>query len=206
VAELTASLSHEVGPARVTSVIALASSAGGLEALTHVLSALPANLHAAVVVVQHLDRTRPSHLAEILGRRTRLRVKQAIAHERLVDGTVFIGPPNCHLLVKSNGYLSLSDSAPVHFTRPSADRLFESLAESFREHAIAVVLTGTGADGATGAQAVVQRGGKVIVQDEATSEFFGMPGAAIKAGHVDMILALDAIPAALVSLVGTVAA
>jgi two-component system chemotaxis response regulator CheB len=109
------------------------------------------------------------------------------------------------LLVKSNGYLSLSNSAPVNFTRPSADRLFESLAESFHEHTIAVVLTGTGSDGAAGAQAVMQRGGKVIVQDEATSAFFGMPGAAIKAGHVDMILALDAIPMALVSLVGTLA-
>jgi two-component system, chemotaxis family, protein-glutamate methylesterase/glutaminase len=199
--ELTTAIVDRVETSSVTTVIALASSAGGLDALTHVLSALPPDLHAAIVVVQHLDPSRPSHLAEILARRTRLKVKQAIAHERLVDGTVFIGPPNSHLLVKGNGHLSLSDSALVHFTRPSADRLFESVAKSFREHAVAVVLTGTGLDGAAGAQVVKQCGGKVIVQDEATSAFFGMPGAAIRAGTVDMILALDAIPAALMSLV-----
>jgi two-component system, chemotaxis family, protein-glutamate methylesterase/glutaminase len=200
---LTIALSQPVEATRVTSVIALASSAGGLEALSQVLSALPSDLSAALVVVQHLDRSHPSHLAEILSRRTRLLVKQAIAHERLVDGTVFIAPPNSHLLVRSNGCISLSDSPLVHFTRPSADRLFESLAQSYREHAIAVVLTGTGSDGATGAQMVKRCGGKVIVQDEATSAFFGMPGAAIRAGQVDMILALDAIAAVLVTLVGT---
>jgi two-component system chemotaxis response regulator CheB len=183
-------------------VIALAASAGGLEALSHILGALPTDLRAAIVVVQHMDPHRPSHLAEILARRTRLHVKQALAHERITSGTVFVGPPNAHLLVQRGGFLALSDHPPVHFVRPSADRLFESVGESFRERAVAVVLTGTGSDGAAGTRVVKRFGGTVIVQNEATSAFFGMPEAAIRAGHVDMILALDAIPPALVTLVG----
>jgi two-component system, chemotaxis family, protein-glutamate methylesterase/glutaminase len=191
---------------RVGWIIALASSAGGLDALSRVLQALPSELPAAVVVVQHMDPSRRSHLAEILARRTTLRVKEAVAHEQLTAGTVFVAPPNLHLLVRPNGHLSLSHSAPVHFVRPSADLLFESAAESFGEHAVAVVLSGTGRDGAEGTRVIKRFGGTVIVQDEASSAFFGMPDAAIRAGRVDMILDLDAIPVAIMALVGSRAA
>ena len=90
-----------------------------------------------------------------------------------------------HLLVNVNGTLSLTQSELVHFVRPSADLLFESLAASCRERAIAVVLSGSGIDGSLGITAVKKMGGTVIVQDEKTSEFFGMPGAAIDTGAVD---------------------
>jgi two-component system chemotaxis response regulator CheB len=89
----------------------------------------------------------------------------------------------------------------VHFLRPSADLLFESVAASFKDRVIAVVLTGTGSDGATGVKAIKKMGGTVIVQDEKTAEFFGMPGAAIQTGQTDFILPLDEIASALVSLV-----
>ena len=105
-------------------------------------------------------------------------------------------------MVDPQGRLSLSHRPPVNFVRPAADLLFESIAASFGERAIAVVLTGTGHDGARGAQVVKQAGGTVIVQDEATSEFFGMPGAAIHAGHVDLILPLAQIAPALEKLTG----
>jgi two-component system, chemotaxis family, protein-glutamate methylesterase/glutaminase len=200
---VTAALPQSQTAQGVTWIIALASSAGGLEALSQVLAALPAELMAALVVVQHMDPRRPSHLAEILARRTALQVKQAVAHERLTPGTVFVGPPDAHLLVSPRGFVSLSDNPPVNYVRPSADRLFESVAHSFGKHAVAVVLTGTGRDGAAGTQVVKQFGGTVIVQDEATSAFFGMPDAAIRGGNVDMILALSAIPQALIRLVGT---
>jgi two-component system chemotaxis response regulator CheB len=109
-------------------------------------------------------------------------------------------PPNRHLLVNPDGSLSLSQSELVHFVRPSADLLFESVAASYKDRAIAVVLTGTGSDGVMGIQAIKKMGGTVIVQDQQTSEFFGMPGAAIQSGNVDFILPLDEI-AALVTLV-----
>jgi two-component system chemotaxis response regulator CheB len=91
----------------------------------------------------------------------------------------------------------------VHFVRPSADLLFESVAASYKERAIAVVLSGTGSDGSTGVKAIKKMGGTVIVQDEKSSQFFGMPGAALQTGSVDFILPLDEIPSALLTLVST---
>ena len=183
-------------------VIGIATSAGGLSALSRLLSALPPTLDAAILIVQHLDPARPSHLAEILGRRTPLPVKQAAGQDRLHTGAVFIAPPGAHLLVDPEGTISLSHRPPVHFVRPAADRLFESIAGSFGSRAVAVVLTGTGHDGATGAQAVKRAGGRVIVQDESTSEFYGMPRSAIDAGQVDLVLPLDKIAPALVAFCG----
>lgn len=97
--------------------------------------------------------------------------------------------------------MSLTQTELVNFVRPSADLLFESVAAAYGERAIAVVLTGTGHDGSMGVTAIKKRGGTVIVQDEASSEFFGMPSAAIKTGAVDFVLSLDEIPTALQTLV-----
>ena len=182
-------------------IVALAASAGGLKALSRVLADLPADFPAALVVVQHLDPRHRSLMADILSRRTPLQVKQAEEGEQVCPATVYIAPPNRHLLVNSDGTMSLTQSELVHFLRPSADLLFESVAASYRDRAIAVVLTGTGSDGAMGVQAIKKMGGTVLAQDETTAEFFGMPSAAIQSGSVDFVLALDEIPAALVTLV-----
>jgi two-component system chemotaxis response regulator CheB len=188
-------------PAAAFDIVAMASSAGGLTALSEVLSALPADFTAAVVVVQHLDPRHRSLMADILSRRTSLQVRQAEEGDHLQPGTVYIAPPNRHLLVNSDGTLSLTQSELVHFVRPSADLLFESVAASFKDRAIAVVLTGSGKDGSMGVGAIKKMGGTVLAQDEKTSEFFGMPGAAIKTKNVDFVLPLDEITSALVSLV-----
>jgi two-component system chemotaxis response regulator CheB len=182
-------------------VVALAASAGGLLALSKVLAALPAHFPAAIVVVQHLDRQHPSHMAEILGRRTSLPVKQAQEGDFLQPGTVAIAPPDQHLLVKPDGTLSLSHAELVHFLRPSADLLFESVAASYKQRALAVVLTGMGSDGAMGVKAIKKMGGTVIVQDKTTAQFSGMPAAAIDTGDADFILPLEQIGPALVQLV-----
>jgi two-component system chemotaxis response regulator CheB len=182
-------------------VVALAASAGGLRALSELLTALPADFAAAIVVVQHLDPRHRSLMADILSRRTPLHVKQAEEGDHLQAQTVFIAPPNRHLLVNPDGTVSLSQSELVHFVRPSADLLFESVAASYKDRAIAVVLSGTGSDGAMGVQAIKKMGGTVIAQDEQTAEFFGMPNAAIQTGNVDFILPLSEIAPALVTLV-----
>jgi two-component system chemotaxis response regulator CheB len=117
-------------------------------------------------------------------------------------GHVYLAPPDRHLLVNRDGTISLTQSELVNFVRPSADLLFESVAAAYGERAIAVVLTGTGHDGSMGVTAIKQRGGTVIAQDEASSDFFGMPSAAIRTGTVDFVLALDEIPNALQTLVG----
>jgi two-component system chemotaxis response regulator CheB len=181
-------------------VVALAASAGGLAAVSQILSGLPADFPAPILVVQHLDPHHRSWLAEILTRRTKLRVLQVRGGEQAVAGTVFLAPPGHHLLVAADGTLSLSETVRVQFVRPSADVLFGSLAESWDGGAIAVVLTGTGKDGADGVCAIKNRGGTVIVQDEASAEFFGMPNAAIQTGMANQILPLEAIAAALMEL------
>ncbi|MBE9126538.1 MULTISPECIES: chemotaxis protein CheB [unclassified Coleofasciculus] len=182
-------------------IIAIASSAGGLKALIQVLSHLPTSFPAAIVVVQHIDPRHRSLMSEILSRRTPLQVKQAEEGDCLQGGVVYIAPPDYHLLVNPNGTLSLSQSETVNFVRPSADLLFNSVATSYKERSLAVVLTGTGRDGMMGVQAIKKMGGMVIAQDKPTSEFFGMPGAALETGAVDFVVSLVKIASVLEKLV-----
>lgn len=181
-------------------VVVMAASAGGIGALSKVLSELPADFPVPIVVVQHLDPRHRSLLAEILARRTPLRVRQASQGEKLEAGTVSIAPPDHHVLANADGTLSLTQSELVHFVRPSADLLFESAAGSYRNRVIAVVLTGTGSDASMGVRAVRAVNGTVIVQDPEEAEFGAMPRAAMAAGGADFVLPLAEIAAALVTL------
>jgi two-component system chemotaxis response regulator CheB len=140
-------------------------------------------------------------MAEILGKRTSLVVKEACEGDALEPGRALIAPPNRHLLVNPDRTVSLSQSELVHFVRPSADLLFESTATAYKERAIAVVLSGSGRDGAMGVKAIKKMGGTVIVQDEQTSQFTGMPDAARQTGMADFILPLPEIAPALRTLV-----
>jgi two-component system chemotaxis response regulator CheB len=185
-------------PARI---VAIAASAGGLKALSRVLSGLPEDFPAPILVVQHLDPNHRSLMDEILNKRTRLQVKQAEAGESVRPGTVYIAPPNHHLLVDADGTLVLTQSELVHFVRPSADLLFESAAGTYRDRVVAVVLTGSGRDGGMGVEAVKKMGGIVIAQSEGTADFFGMPETAIETGCVDLVLDLDEIAPRLIAIV-----
>ncbi len=140
-------------------------------------------------------------MAEILRRRTPLRVEEATEGVITEPATVYVAPPDDHLLVNPGGRLSLSHADPVHFVRPSADHLFESGAGAFPGRVVAVVLTGTGSDSNMGVRAVERAGGTVIAQDPATAEFAGMPQAAIDTGVVAHVLPLEEIGPALVALV-----
>jgi two-component system chemotaxis response regulator CheB len=182
-------------------IVAVASSAGGIHGLATLLGALDADLPVPVLVVQHLDPRHRTVIAEVLGRRTSLSVKLAEDRERTSPATVYIAPPDRHLLVGPGGLLTLTDSELVHFVRPSADLLFESVAGAYGPRAIACVLTGTGRDGAMGVDAVKTRGGTVIAQDPATAEFKGMPEAAVGTGTVDFVLPLEEIAAVIRGLV-----
>ena len=178
----------------------MAASAGGLNALTHVLSKLPAGFPAALVLVQHLDPRHRSVMAEILSRRSKVPVHEAREGDVLRAGQAYIAPPNRHLLVNPDHTLTLTQTELVHFVRPSADLLFESVAASFRERAVAVVLSGSGQDGVMGVKAINKMGGTVIVQDPAHAEFKGMPQGAAATGLADFILPLDEIAPALQKL------
>ncbi|MFD9880394.1 chemotaxis protein CheB [Streptomyces alboflavus] len=183
------------------SIVALAASAGGVHGVAVLLGALGPELSVPVLLVQHLDPRHRTVIAEVLGRRTPLPVKLAEHDERALPGTVYIAPPDRHLLVGADGVLTLSSSALVHFVRPSADLLFESVAGAYGHRAIACVLTGTGRDGAMGVDAVKSRGGTVIAQDPRTAEFSGMPEAAVGTGAVDFVLPLEEIAAIIRGLV-----
>jgi two-component system, chemotaxis family, protein-glutamate methylesterase/glutaminase len=174
-------------------VVALASSAGGITALSAVLGSLPADVPVPILAVQHLDPRHETVIAEVLSRRTALAVRLAADGDATRPGTVYVAPPDRHLLVQSDGTLTLSATELVHFVRPSADLLFESVAGAYGDRAIAVVLTGSGSDGSMGVRAVHARGGTVIVQDLASAEFNGMPRAAAETGVADFVLPLDEI-------------
>ena len=185
-------------------VIAMATSVGGLKALSVILARLPADFPAAIAIVMHLAPDHKSILAELLNGRTHLVVKQAHSDDVLCPSTVFVAPPNHHLSVVKGGRLKLSSSTAekVHYARPSAEPLFASVAAVYKKDAIAVVLTGGDGDGSFGVKIIKDKGGKVIAQDRPTSENFSMPETAIQTGDVDFILPLDRIAAKLVELVG----
>jgi len=176
--------------------VAMAASAGGLNALTIVLGTLPTQFPAAIVIVQHLEPNHPSMMVGLLTRRTSMQVRQAEHGDRLAAGTVYIAPPNRHVVVNADATLSLTSTDRVQFVRPSADVLFESIATSFHERAAGVVLSGTGCDGSRGIGAIHREGGHVIVQD-GDSEFSGMPFAARSTGDADEVLPVSKIAAAL---------
>jgi len=186
-------------------IVAMAASAGGLQAFSTVLAYLPAGFPAAILAVQHLDPRHRSLMVDILGRRTPLAVREAVEGVCIEPGIVHFAPPNHHLLVAPGRTLTLTQTELVHFVRPSADLLFESVAACYRERAIAVVLSGTGHDGAMGVRAIKKMGGTVIVQD-GEAEFAGMPSAAVTTGLVDFVLPLGEIAFALVTLVAGKAA
>lgn len=181
-------------------VVAIGASAGGIEALYAVVTALPASFPVPVLIVQHMDPRHKSLLAGLLGRRCRVRVKQAANEETIEDGTVYIAQPDMHLIVRS-GRLVLTDTRQVHFSRPSIDLLFQSVADSYGDRAIGVILSGSGVDGADGIRAIKAKGGTTLVQDPATAAHTGMPQAARATNCVDVTLPLEEIGPAITSLV-----
>ena len=184
-------------------VVALAASAGGLHAFMEVVSGLPIDFPAAVVIVQHLAPKRESLLPEIIQRYTTLPVRHAVEGEIIEPGVVYTALPDYHMLIDADGRLRLNQEAPVNFSRPAIDPLIQSMAERYQDRLIAVILSGMGSDGSKGIQFVKAGGGIVIVQNLETSEFTGMPGAAIRTGATDYILPLNAISSTLISLVTT---
>lgn len=181
-------------------VVAIGASAGGVEALHVVVEALPADFPASVLVVQHMDPRHRSMLAGLLARRCKLSVKQATNGEAVERGVVYIAQPDAHLLVR-DGRLVLTGTKLVHFSRPSIDLLFESVAGAYGDRAISVILSGTGVDGADGTRAVKAKGGTTIAQSPASAAHAGMPQAARATGCVDVTLPLEEIGPAIVNLV-----
>ena len=158
--------------------VVIGGSAGALEVLRMIVRELPRSLSCPVVIVIHLP-SQSSGLAELLAADTVLRVKQAEDKEPITAGTVYIAPPSYHLLVESQLTLALSVDAPVHFSRPSIDVLFETACDVYGAGLIGVLLSGASEDGAAGLQEIHAAGGTTIVQSPLSAEVAIMPAAAL---------------------------
>ena len=181
-------------------LVVVAASAGGLLALEVLLEPLPSSFPAPLIAVLHLSPDHRSRMAEILGRFTKMNVKQVEEGDVLRAGTVYCASPDFHVLVTEERTLHLTHTAQVQYVRPSADVLFESAAAVYAQEVIAVVLSGTGRDGKDGVRAVKEAGGVILAQDEASAQHFGMPSAAIQTGMVDFVLPLEEVAAKLLEL------
>jgi two-component system chemotaxis response regulator CheB len=188
---------------RTPRLVVIGASAGGLRALSGVLGGLTRDFPAPIAVVQHRHALLTDDLAQLLARRSLLRVVDAEDKRPLERGLVAIAPPDYHLLVEridDSAVIALSTEAPVNHSRPSIDVLFESAALAFGDAVVSVVLTGSTADGARGAVAIKASGGQVIIEDPSTAEAGAMPAAVAQATRVDLTLPLDAIAPALEDL------
>jgi two-component system, chemotaxis family, protein-glutamate methylesterase/glutaminase len=173
--------------------VVIGASAGGIQALSVVLPALPANLRAPVFIVLHLPRDRPSVLAEIFSRKCAVPVREAEDKEEVVPGTVYFAPANYHLLVDAGPQLALSADDPVHHSRPSVDVLFESASEIYKERLLGIILSGANEDGAQGLAAIHDAGGVTIVQQPDTASAPNMAVSALKLRPADRVLPLEEI-------------
>jgi two-component system chemotaxis response regulator CheB len=178
---------------RPVSAVAVGTSAGGVEALSAVLPALPAGLAVPVFVVLHVPGDRPSHMAEILRPKCRVPVVEAEDKAPAAPGCVYLAPPDYHLLVEAGPSLALSADEPVHFSRPSIDVLFESAADVYGAGLLGIILTGSSQDGALGLHAVQRAGGTTVVQDPRDARAPLMTEAALRLTTVDLMLTLDGI-------------
>lgn len=181
-------------------VLVLGTSAGGLHALTIVLGSLPDPFPIAIVFVLHLSPDHVSVLPQVLSRSTGRTIRWATEGAPLAPGAIYAAPPDHHVVLVRHG-IELTSTPRERFSRPAVDRLFVSAADAFGSGALAVLLTGNGSDGTAGAIAVRRAGGCVIVQDEESAEYFGMPREAIASGAATCVLPLNEIAAEVTRLV-----
>ncbi|QHS08725.1 chemotaxis response regulator protein-glutamate methylesterase [Sinimarinibacterium sp. NLF-5-8] len=180
-------------------IIAIGASTGGTEAIKAVLETMPPDA-PAIVITQHIPAMFSAPFAARMDRSSAMSVCEAQDGQQILPGHVYIAPGSHHLLVERSGaryYCRLSDAPPENRHRPSVDTLFRSVAEYVGANAVAAILTGMGDDGARQLLALREIGARTLVQDEATSVVWGMPGAAAKIGAAECVLPLDRITAQL---------
>jgi len=193
-------------PGGKVDILAIGSSTGGPDALTKVLTGIPADLPVPIVITQHMPPVFTRMFAERLDRSTPLHVVEATDGMELTAGWAYIAPGDSHLVLHRRGTATLtqlSGAPPENSCRPAVDVMFRSVAGLYGASAFATVLTGMGQDGRGGAKVLRDAGAEILAQDEATSVVWGMPGAVVGAGLADEILPLDRIAAFLVNRVKT---
>ncbi|MGQ9554354.1 MAG: protein-glutamate methylesterase/protein-glutamine glutaminase [Anaerolineae bacterium] len=185
---------HTVNNTSVTErLVVIGSSTGGPGALREVITRLPEDLPAGVVVVQHMPASFTRSLAERLDELSALPVKEAEQGDRLATGRVLVAPGGLHLILTRTGEVQLNQGPTVNGVRPAVDVTLMSAVAAFGDRVLGVILTGMGHDGRDGARALKRAGGQLIAQDEATSIVYGMPRSVVEAGLADRVEPVDAI-------------
>jgi two-component system chemotaxis response regulator CheB len=182
-------------------LLAIGASTGGPNALAAVLPALPADFPAPIVIVQHMPPVFTRSMADRLNAQSAIGVSEAAPGEKLQAGRAYVAPGDFHMtLVRDAGgaKVRLHQGPPENSCRPAVDVLFRSAAETYRDHVLAVVLTGMGKDGLNGCQTIRDGGGQILAQDEATSVVWGMPGFVARSGLADQVLPLERMAAEIV--------
>ena len=182
-------------------IVAVGTSTGGPNALVELIPLLPGDLPVPVLVVQHMPPLFTGLLADRLNAKAKLKVAEGHADSRLEGGQVWVAPGDYHMTVMRKNVdvvLELNQEESENSCRPAVDVLFRSVARTYGPHALGVVLTGMGSDGAKGSKAICDAGGEVMVQDEATSVVWGMPGAVVSAGLTDEIYPISKIASEIV--------
>ncbi|HEX7151686.1 MAG TPA: chemotaxis protein CheB [Thermoanaerobaculia bacterium] len=182
-------------------IVVIGASAGGVEALSQVIGALPSDFPAAICIVLHIPAESPSLLSMILDRRSALHVKDGEDGDALRPGTAYVAPPDHHLVVGRDGTLRATRGPRENRHRPALDPLFRSAARAYGSRAIGVVLTGNLDDGTAGLMAIKQQGGFTIVQDPADAMFPDMPRNALEHTNPNVVAPLDQIAAAIMTAV-----
>lgn len=198
-----ATIAHRPPTGRVD-VVAIGVSTGGPDALTKVISALPASFPVPIVVTQHMPPVFTELFAQRLNSRSPLRVVEAKQHETLEPGKVLIAPGDWHMRVRKvagGANVEIDQGPQENYCRPAVDPMFRSIPEVYGGNVLAVIMTGMGHDGYKGAEPIIEAGGQLIVQDEATSVVWGMPGAAVQAGLPLKQYPLDKLAEAIMSRV-----
>ena len=174
-------------------VVVIGSSTGGPRALNVVVPTLPANLPAAVFIVQHMPVGFTRSLAERLDNISQIQVKEAEPGDQMEVGRALIAPGGFHSVINEQGQVTLNQNPPVHGVRPAIDVTLASIAKKFGSAVISVILTGMGSDGTNGSGLVNQAGGCVIAEDESSCVVWGMPRSVCEAGYAQVIVPLDQI-------------
>lgn len=173
--------------------VVIGASAGGVEALNKLFSALQEPLPVPVIVTLHVAPRGSIIVGAFSTGRSGMAVKEAEDKEALQPGTIYFAPPNYHLLLEADRTLSLSVEEPVHFARPSIDVLFESAVEAYDGKVMGILLTGANEDGAAGLAAIHRAGGIAVVQDPACAYSREMPESALKIFQPDFVAGLEEI-------------
>ncbi|HEX8060100.1 MAG TPA: chemotaxis protein CheB [Cyclobacteriaceae bacterium] len=173
---------------KVSKVVVIGGSAGALSVVLQVIQRLDVNMNLAGLVVLHRKPSDENVLADVLSARTSYEVREIEDKDELSAGVIYVAPADYHVLVESDGSLTLDDSEKVNFSRPSIDVSFESAADAYGSSLVGVLLSGANADGVAGLERIKARGGKVVIQDPAAAEFSYMPKLATERMIPDLLL------------------